>query len=388
MKLIQPSFTRGEISPSLYARVDLAAYGVGLRTATNFIVRPSGGVVNRPGTQFVQETKTSAQKTRLIPFVVSNEAAYVIELGHLYARFYVNGALLMSGMTPVEVVTPWTQDQIADVRHTQSADVLWMVHPSYAPRKLSRLTATSFALTVFETKDGPFRDINTDESIVVSASAPTGQVTITSSAAIFTAGMVGSYFYLEQKELNKVKPWVVGERTTTGGTLAVGALRRSDGKTYRCSTIPAGPAGTDWTETGSVRPTHETGRAWDGPGDAKDNGTQQWVSGVEWEYIDSGYGVVLITGFTSSTQVTGAVTRRIPAACVGGVGSPSTTWNVVGDGVALTFATAGAVSPSNSDYTVTIDGVPVQSDPYYDPGGGDGILNPRDGGLREGYYIP
>ena len=38
---IQPSFTRGELSPSMYARVDTAHYGVGCKTMENFFVHPA-----------------------------------------------------------------------------------------------------------------------------------------------------------------------------------------------------------------------------------------------------------------------------------------------------------------------------------------------------------
>ena len=39
----QSSFSRGEISPAMYGRVDVASYEVALRTARNFIIHPQGG---------------------------------------------------------------------------------------------------------------------------------------------------------------------------------------------------------------------------------------------------------------------------------------------------------------------------------------------------------
>ena len=41
--LIQPSFAGGEVSPSLYGRVDLEKYQTSLRRCRNFIVRQYGG---------------------------------------------------------------------------------------------------------------------------------------------------------------------------------------------------------------------------------------------------------------------------------------------------------------------------------------------------------
>lgn len=89
---IQPSFTGGELSPELRSRVDLQKYSSGLALAKNFFIQPQGGVSNRPGLKYVATAKTPGSKARIIPFVFSATEAYIIELGHQYARFFRNGA--------------------------------------------------------------------------------------------------------------------------------------------------------------------------------------------------------------------------------------------------------------------------------------------------------
>lgn len=378
-KFLQPSFTGGELSPSLHARVDLARYGTSLRTARNFIVRPYGGVVNRPGTQFVGEVEDHAVRGRLVPFIYSTETAYVLELGDEVMRFWSNGGQVESSPgVPLEIATPWAEADLPNIRFTQSADVMWFVHPSYPVQKLSRTSSTSFTLEEFETKQGPFRSINTDEAVYMTSSAKSGATTVTCNADVFTADMVGSLVYLESKELTNIKPWTQGERGIT-----VGSLRRSDGKSYKAVTVPTG-GGIDWTEAGSYRPVHDVGRAWDGGGstDSRDNGTQQWMVGIEWEYQDSGYGIVLITGYTDAKTVTGIVVRQMPDAVVGGIGSASNTWNATGDGTTKTFSVTGATSTSPLDYTVTIAGVPVESNPYGMGGGACVVIDARVAGGR------
>lgn len=374
-KILQPSLNGGELSPSLYARVDLARYGSHVKYAKNFICRQYGGMTNRPGFGIAERAKNINPgegapiygTTRALPFIFSQDIAYVVVLGDFYARFIYNGAYVRDGSNQiVEIVTPWPLTDLFIIRFTQSADKMYLTHPDYPPQVITRVSATSFTINTIETKDGPFRRINADEAIVVAASAQTGNITVTANTSIFTADMVGSYFYLESKNLGKVKPWTVGSRG-----ISVGDLRRSDGKTYKAVTVPTG-GGSTWTECGSFRPVHETGRAWDGGGDVRTDGTNTWIVGIEWEYQDSSYGVVRITGYTSGTQVSAIVTRRLPADVVGGAGTAANTWNLVGDGTTVQFSTPGATALSNQFYSVTIDGELVQSDPYYDGGSGRG----------------
>lgn len=91
---ILPSFAGGEVCPSLHARVDLAKYHTGLKTARNVNILPQGGVRNRPGTYYVAAAKDSTHAVRLIPFVYSDGQAYMLEFGQYYLRVFKNGAIV------------------------------------------------------------------------------------------------------------------------------------------------------------------------------------------------------------------------------------------------------------------------------------------------------
>lgn len=136
----QSSFAGGEFAPGLWARTDLEKYASAVRRAENFVVRPHGGLTSRPGLRFVHEVKASSRKVRLLPFAFSNRQTYVIELGHLYARFYSGGGILLDPATeePYEIVTPWAEDDLDRVKYAQLGDVITLVHPSYPPRELRR----------------------------------------------------------------------------------------------------------------------------------------------------------------------------------------------------------------------------------------------------------
>jgi len=358
MKLNQPSFTGGEISPSLYARVDLTRYANSLKTCRNMIVSSYGGCYNRPGFRFVNASKASGA-FRLIPFQFNTTQTYVIELGNHYARFYSNGAQVLNAGVPVEIVTPWSSDEAWSVRYTQSADVMYLAHEDYPTQIIKRTSATAFSISEFVASEGPFQPVNPDQSIKMASSATTGNTTLTSNASVFTASMVGQLVYLENSNTSFYKPWTAGEKA-----VSVGTIRRNAGKTYQCTAVSTG--GT-YLLTGGNAPQHDQGAEWDGPGDVRNDGTNTYSVGVLWQYIDAGYGIAKITAYGSSTSVSAVVTKRMPAGVVGGAGSPAHSWSLTGDGTTKTFAIAGNVSDIASNYSVTIGGNPTQSDPNYHP---------------------
>ncbi|CUI38167.1 Uncharacterised protein [Achromobacter xylosoxidans] len=151
VRTLSRSFARGEISPELFGRVDLPQYQTGLATCLNFVVLPHGPAQNRAGFSFVRETKTSVRKARLIPFSFNTEQTFALEVGHEYVRFHTMGATLVDGGgLPYEVVTPYQERDLFDLHYVQSADVLTIVHPNYAPRELRRLGALNWALTAIQ----------------------------------------------------------------------------------------------------------------------------------------------------------------------------------------------------------------------------------------------
>ena len=142
----QPAYTAGELSPALWARVDLSKYTSGLKTARNVFIHPHGGASNRPGLQFIREVKDSTKHARLIPFAFNTEQTYILELGDLYGRVYRDDGIVLSGPSPYEFVTPYAHGDLELLTFIQEADVMYLCHPLYAPRKLSRTSDTSWKI--------------------------------------------------------------------------------------------------------------------------------------------------------------------------------------------------------------------------------------------------
>lgn len=187
---LQSSFNAGEFSPLLYGRVDAERYSAGLALCKNYIPTLQGALLRRPGTMFVAEAKDSSKAVRLVPFEFSTTQAYIIEFGDEYVRFYRdNGQILDTGVA-YEVATTYLEADLPGLKFTQSADVLYITHPDYAPRKLSRTGHTSWTLSVINFLDGPYLSTNTTAT-TLTLSGTSGSVTVTASAATGINGGAG-----------------------------------------------------------------------------------------------------------------------------------------------------------------------------------------------------
>lgn len=142
------SFAAGELGPKLYGRMDLQQYRAGCRRLENMLVLPEGGATRRPGTHYVSNVKTDSKKVRLYSLQHNALEATVIEVGDSYLRFYKDGAQIEDGGSPYEIVGPWSESDLPDIDFAQwGDDELFIVHPDYAPRILTRTSDTSWALS-------------------------------------------------------------------------------------------------------------------------------------------------------------------------------------------------------------------------------------------------
>tara|TARA_R110000868_G_scaffold345994_2_gene607051 strand:- start:4835 stop:7585 length:2751 start_codon:yes stop_codon:yes gene_type:complete len=83
----------------------------------------------------------------------------------------------------IELVTTYTTAQLFELKFAQSADVLYVTHPSHPPRKISRTSDTAWSITDITFSDGPYLNTNT-ETTTLGLSATTGTVTVTASSIV------------------------------------------------------------------------------------------------------------------------------------------------------------------------------------------------------------
>lgn len=82
----------------------------------------------------------------------------------------------------LELSTPYLTTELFDIRRAQSADVLFLCHAAHPVMKLSRRGHTSWSLTEIDFEDGPYLEVNREDT-TLAASATTGLgVTLTASS--------------------------------------------------------------------------------------------------------------------------------------------------------------------------------------------------------------
>jgi len=143
---------------------------------------------------------------RMIPFIYSSEIAYECEFGGSYIRFFYNGEALMDDGSHVEVVAPYSQAHLFELNYEQVGDVMWITHPSYAPRKLTRTSATAFSLDEIEFKKGPFllRNDLIDPDVQDTAKMSISGLTIATATA--GAAGVGTFTITSATDISSLFP--------------------------------------------------------------------------------------------------------------------------------------------------------------------------------------
>lgn len=189
----QANFNAGEWSPLLYGRTDLPKRRNAVGPTLNYVATLQGPQTRRPGTAYVAAAADNTN-VRLQRFEFSTTQAYILEFTPGKIRFYTNGGQLLSGGSPYTVTTPYAAGDLPGLNFTQSADVLYIVHPNYPPATLSRLGATSWTLANLAFIDGPYLPRNVSTTTFALSDSTTGATGVTLTASSVTGINGGAGF--------------------------------------------------------------------------------------------------------------------------------------------------------------------------------------------------
>ncbi|MBQ7263558.1 MAG: hypothetical protein IJR14_07535, partial [Synergistaceae bacterium] len=195
MRMQQPSFANGEITPLLHARADLERWHTALAGLGNMIVLPTGGVTRRPGFQLLGAAVDDGP-VRLVPFVYEEGDSAMLELGDRKMRAWRSGA------PGTVITTPWALADVKDVRWAQAGNVMFIVHRKYMPQMLTRTGADAWTLEDFPFEGGPWASdtggVSASQLTVTQADGMVAVIVVPSAVAgTFSYLMVGSLIRLD-----------------------------------------------------------------------------------------------------------------------------------------------------------------------------------------------
>jgi len=175
------TFTRGEVTPLVHARVDVELYKAAAKSLLNWYCLKEGGIRRRSGTKYIGKTKSATLDTRLVDFVFSSSQAYALEMGNLYTRFWTAGAQVLDGDDPYEIVSPYATANLRSIQWAQSFDVMYFAHKSTSipTKKLLRNGNADWAWADVDFVDGPYLPINDKENPATFSDFPYPGTTIT-----------------------------------------------------------------------------------------------------------------------------------------------------------------------------------------------------------------
>lgn len=230
---LQANFNSGEVSSLVYGRADAARYKQAVARCLNYLPVIQGPLTRRPGSYYIADAKFNATPARLAKFKFSTVLSYVLEFGELYVRFYRSDGQILSGGIPYEIATPYAAADVAELTFVQKANVIYVLHPQYAPIKLLRAGDTSWSYQTVTFLDGPYLPTNTT-AITVTPSAASGAITLTASSGIFASTDVGRLFRIRESTT-----WTDCRITAFTSSTVVSALVLGTG-------MPATGAVTTW----------------------------------------------------------------------------------------------------------------------------------------------
>lgn len=190
------NFSGGEISPRMMGRFDLPIYYAGAKQIQNMVVLPTGGLVKAPGTDYIADQASASYASRVQPFIYARTQAYMLEFGHQTMRvFKDDGTQVLSGLSPYALVTPYSYDDLFDLVFVPSWNELWIYHPDYKTRILTRTAHDSWTIAEAGFTNGPFLPENTGTT-TITPSGTTGSINLTASAALFDTLHIGSLWQI------------------------------------------------------------------------------------------------------------------------------------------------------------------------------------------------
>lgn len=301
VKVIQSNMSSGELAPTAYGRVDIARYVNAAKRLVNVIPQTLGGAKKRPGLQWVASTKDSTKRSKLVPYIIGKDEAYMLEFGDEYMRVFLpTGQAVMSGGSPYEIVTPYDIDALEDIDYSQSEGAMYIFHRAIYPQRLRTFGDAKWDCSPAPFTTVPFAELGDTPSAALTLSANTigtGR-TMTASSAVFLASDVGRAI------LWGAGIFVITAFTDT--THVTGEVK----VVFESATIPTGAWNLDSSPQSTLTPSAKDPV---GASITLTLSADGWRPTDVGKFVRANSGLIRITAYTNATSATGTVVIALSA---------------------------------------------------------------------------
>lgn len=312
---VQSSFSRGALDPRLSSRTDFEGHKKGAKTLTNTVVIPQGGIKTRFGTDYVYniEGATDYTKIRIQILELEDSTKYLLIFEDIKVTILQNDTFLTS------IISPYTEDQLATVKFSQTHNELISVHQDVAPYRLFIDAASStFKYIPVDFVHQPTYDFSDNyfhATFTLSSGSIGDNVALTITATIEYPAVI------DQRDMINNTPAGpgLGDRYIhdgEDGTLGAVSIKKGDILEYNGATWDRSPDGTSTnTPPANNGVAFDTARAayyifnstsllWRYYGTTLFAFSEDYVDGL----FVAGDGTMRFTNFVSATVMNGTVT--------------------------------------------------------------------------------
>ena len=226
VRVPQNSFQFGEISDSLIMRTDSAVYVSSAQRVENMLVTAEGSLKKRHGLKnhynySITYNGTYPEQSHLFRFEFDDNESYVISVEHQKVRcFFLDdaGTYTTAGdLHLVETITqdtssntlPFDQEYLQEYTFAQYGDVMFICHPLFAPRMLTRTALDAFEISVYSFDQRADNKITYQpystfqaSGVTLDPSATSGTgITLTTSADYWVSDHVGVTVRYHESEI-------------------------------------------------------------------------------------------------------------------------------------------------------------------------------------------
>lgn len=311
---IQTDFSAGELSIAAQARKDIARYAKAAKSLENVIPRTLGGLDKRAGTEYLGTTKNVEDRARLVPYIISEDEAYMLEYGDRYLRVWRTSGEQVQDPDdegPYQLATALSEDQVQECDYAQDVDSMWFFHQVLHPRRLKFYAADDWAMAPVPFNNKPFSEQGDFPEIGLAFSDTTEGTgrTVTASDTYFLAADIGRAILFKsgiavitaRPDTTHVTVDINSEFSDS--TLAAGDWNLEDSPQADLTPAVSGPVGVTTTLTLSLA---------------------GWREGDVGKFVRLNGGLLKITERTSTTVVNATIIKELTAT----VAAPALAWSL------------------------------------------------------------